>query len=94
MTFDLLLEALDPDVGRTPQRDAPMLAQLSRQIAERPYYLADQPIEVDEETWKRAREEMVAIQRDRGFPLARAAINRMNFLLRGVPVVIGDNDAG
>lgn len=91
MAFDLLLEHLDPDVGRTPQRETPALAKLSRQINERPPYLADQPIAVDEETWKQARDEMVGIQRDRGFPLAMAAIDRVNFLLRGVPVVIKDD---
>lgn len=90
MPFDILLETLDPDVGRTPQRDAPALAELSREIARRPLWLVDQPLEVDEETFGRARDEMKAIQRDRGFPLAMAAIDRVNFLLRGVPVVIKD----
>jgi hypothetical protein len=87
---DILLEHLDPDVGRTPQRDLPMLAALSRQLIERPLYLADQPLETDVETWKKAREEMVAVNKARGFPLASAAIDRVNFLLRGVPVVIKD----
>jgi hypothetical protein len=90
MSFDLILEHLDTDVGRTPLREVPMLAKLTRQLYERPRYLADQPIEADLETWKKAREEMVAINKARGFPLASAAIDRVNFLLRGVPVVIKD----
>lgn len=87
---DLILEHLDPDVGRTPQREVPALAKLHRQLSERPPYLADQPLETDVETWKLACDEMRAINRDRGFPLASAAIDRVNFLLRGVPVVIKD----
>lgn len=90
MPFDLLLEQLDPHVGSTPQREVPVLAQLSRRLIERPLYLHDQPLEVDSGTWKQARDEMVGIQRDRGFPLASANISQANFLLRGVPVVIND----
>lgn len=90
MSADLILEHLDPDIGRTPQRDAPFLAALCKRLAERPAWLADQPLETDEETWKRAREEMVAINRARGFPLASAPIDRVNFLLRGAAVVIKD----
>lgn len=92
MAFDLVLEHLDPDVGRTPQREVPALADLTRQINDRPLWMMQDsvPLEVDAETWKCAREEMVAIQRARGFPLASAAIDRTNFLLRGIPVVIND----
>lgn len=90
MPPDLILEHIDPDVGRTPQRDAPALAVLHRQLVERPPWRADQPLETDEDTWKCARQEMAAINRDRGFPIAQASIDRTNFLLWGMPVVIKD----
>ncbi|MHB8272830.1 hypothetical protein [Bradyrhizobium sp.] len=87
MPFDA--DLLDADVGRTPQRDAPALARVSREIAERPPWMADQPLVIDAATWKQAREEMVDVQKSRGFPLARATdLKTDNFLLRGVPVVI------
>ena len=91
MAFDIGFVDLGPaDVGRTPQREAPMLAKLTREMLERPLWMTRDtvPLEVDLETWKRAREEMVEIQKARGFPLAMASIDRVNFLLRGVPVVI------
>lgn len=91
MPFDLLLEDVGPpDVGRTPLLEAPALAELSRQIFARPLWMMQDtvPLEVDPETWKRAREEMVSIQKARGFALASASIDRVNFLLRGVPVVM------
>lgn len=93
MAFDIALIDLGADVGRTPQRDAPALAKLSREIFDRPLWMIQEaaPLEVDLETWKQGREEMVAIQKSRGFPLAMAHIDRVNFLLRGVPVVIKDN---
>lgn len=91
MPFDLLLQDIGPpDVGSTPQLEAPALAELSRQVLTRPPWLADQPVETDTETWKKARAEMVEIQKRRGFPLAMAKIDRVNFLLRGVPVVAKD----
>lgn len=90
MAFDIGLIDLGADVGRTPQREAPVLAHLTRKIHERPHWQAEDPIEVDADTWKRAREEMVAIQKARGFPLATAQIGRVNFLLRGIPVVVKD----
>jgi hypothetical protein len=46
------------------------------------------PLETDIETWKAARSEMAEIQKSRGFPLATAMIDRPNFLLRGIPVVV------
>lgn len=92
MPFDMLLEPLDPHIGARPQREAPALAQLTREMHERPLWMIRDamPIETDLETWQAARQEMVDIQKARGFPLAMAAINRMNFLLRGIPVVIKD----
>lgn len=92
MSFDLLLQDVgEADVGRTPQRECPALADLTRQIYARPLWMMQEaaPIEVDADTWKRARAEMVEIQKNRGFPLAMAHIDRQNFLLRGIPVVIG-----
>ena len=95
MPFDIGLIDLGAEVGRTPQREAPTLAALTRQIHERPLWMLQDtvPLEVDLATYKAARSEMVEIQQSRGFPLASAIapdISRENFLLRGVPVVIKD----
>jgi hypothetical protein len=74
---------LDPD-----QIKADALAIVNREIDRRPSWLSDQPVAVDHQTWRAARDEMASIQRDRGFPLAVAPIDQDNFLLRGIPVVI------
>lgn len=91
MAFDVLLQDVgEADVGRTPQRECPVLADLTRQLHARPVWMMQDaaPIEVDAETWKQARAEMVEIQKSRGFPLATAHIDRRNFLLHGIPVVV------
>lgn len=91
MAFDVALIDLGADVGCTPQREAPALARLTREIYERPLWMLREyvPLEVDAETWKQARDEMIEIQKSRGFPLATAAaIPQSNFLLRGIPVVV------
>ena len=90
MAFDIGLIDAGADVGRTPQRECPVLAQLSRMIFERPTWMMQDtvPLEVDAESWKAARAEMVEVQKARGFPLATARIDRLNFLLRGIPIVV------
>lgn len=92
MPFDLSFEnlAAQGDVGATPQVDVPSLAALTRRIYARPPWQVELPIEVDAETYQKARAEMIDLQRRRGFPLATGAIGRVNFLLRGIPVVIKD----
>lgn len=74
--------------GSTPQFDAPTLASLCRQINERPLWAVEEPLPVDPETYQKASVEMEEVQKRRGFPVACAALDRPNFLLRGVPVVI------
>jgi hypothetical protein len=81
---------MEADVGNTPQLEAPTLAHLSSRMDCRPLWAIEDPFEVDANTFQTARSEMVEIQRRRGFPVASAAIDRPNFLLRGVPVVMAD----
>lgn len=76
------------NVGSAPQFDAPALASLCRRINERPLWAIEEPLLVDPETYGSARDEMAEVQKRRGFPVACAAIDRPNFLLRGVPVVM------
>lgn len=78
------------DVGSTPQIDATTLASLCRRINERPLWAIEEPLPVDPETYELAREEMTEVQKRRGFPVSCAAIDRPNFLLLGVPVVMAD----
>lgn len=80
----------EADVGATPLRVAPALADLTRQLATRPPWLNGLPLLVDRDTYLRGREEMIEIARERGFPLATAATIRDNFLLRGVAIVPKD----
>lgn len=68
---------------------APTVARLANRLAQRPAWEADRPLAVDPETYAIAESEMTELQRRRGFPLARAAIRQDNFLILGVPVVIG-----
>lgn len=79
-----------PDVGNTPQFEAPTLASLYSQITQRPLWAVEEPLAVDADTFEKALIEMADAQKRRGFPVAAAAITRRNFLLRGVPVVIHD----
>lgn len=79
-----------PDTGSTPQLEAPTLAEIARQIDSRPLWqVRDQePIEVDPDTFDRARNEMREVQERQGRSVARASwVTRENFLLRGIPVV-------
>lgn len=80
-------------VGSSPQFEAPTLAGLCRQINERPIWAIEEPLPVDPVTYQKARDEMAEVQTRRGFPVACAAIDRPNFLLRGVPVVMADDRA-
>lgn len=79
---------MQPDVGNTPQFEAPLLAALARQITDRPYWAAEDKFFVDAETFERARAEMVMVQNRHGRPVAVADLKEPNFLLRGVPVVM------
>lgn len=82
-----------PDVGNTPQFEAPTLADLCRLINERPLWMLQDrvPLAVDPETYERASIEMREVQARQGRTvLAAAWVEQPNFLLRGVPVVIHD----
>lgn len=81
----------DLDVGSTPQFEAPTIAALMRQMAMRPPWQAEEPLEVDAVTFEQAKREMTEVQRRQGRSVSAAPwIAARNFLLRGVPVVTSD----
>lgn len=82
-----------PDVGSTPQFEAPTLASLARMHYERPLWMVRDkvPLAVDPETYQRASDEMRKVQERQGRRvLAAAWVDGPNFLLYGVPVVMAD----
>lgn len=81
------------DVGSTPQFEAPVLAELCTKLVQRARWAAEEPLAVDAETWQKARDEMVEVQKRRGFTVLGADIKQPNFLLMGVPVVVSDDCA-
>lgn len=84
---------MPPDIGSTPQFEAPTIATLCKQIYERPLWMVREcvPLEVDHETWQKAFDEMKEIQERQGRCVVAADwVDRQNFLLRGLPVVSAD----
>jgi hypothetical protein len=82
------------DVGNTPQFEAPTLAELARQINDRPLWeVRDKhPLPVDPETYQRGLSEMREVQSRQGRPVAAAGwLKQPNFLLHGIPVVISND---
>ncbi len=69
------------------------LAILANRLVQRPPYLALEPLAVDRETYVLAEGEMREVLRARGWhaPPLSHALNRVNFLLMGVPVVCMDS---
>ena len=85
------VDVFDPEAGRRPQFEAPIIARLMRQIATRPQWAADDPLPVDEQTFEKALQEMTEIQGRQGRTIASAPwVKERNFLLRGVPVTLLD----
>lgn len=79
-----------PDVGNTPQLEAPTLAELHRQINDRPLWQISEklPLPVDPDTFEKAAAEMRDVQARQGRAVPTAPwIEQPNFLLRGVAVV-------
>jgi hypothetical protein len=64
------------------------VAKLRNEIFRRPIAVADLPLETDHETWVLAEAELRAYRAAEGLPFLSAPIDRLNFLLAGVPVVI------
>lgn len=78
------------DADGMAQFEAPTLAELSRKIFERPLWqIRDKlPLQVDPDTFEKARIEMSDVQARQGRAVATAAwVKQENFLLRGIPVV-------
>jgi hypothetical protein len=81
---------MPPDVGNTPQIDAPTLADLYRRMVNRPTWQTAEklPLEVDPDTFERGLSELRMVLADQGRALAVADwIKQENFLLYGCPVV-------
>lgn len=78
------------DIGSTPQFEAPTLAKLTHRIDARPGWAVKDPLAVDRGTFDKALSEMTEVQKRRGFPVPTTSIDKPNFLLRGVPVVMND----
>lgn len=82
---------MPPDVGSTPQLEAATLADLNRLINVRPIWEVQEklPLQVDPDTFNRAKAEMTDVLLRQGRALAVADwLKQENFLLRGVPVVM------
>jgi hypothetical protein len=78
-------------IGSTPQFEAPTLAVLSKQLYDRPLWQIQEraPLKVDPETYQRAFAEMREVQERQGRCVVAADwVDRPNFLLRGIPVVM------
>lgn len=83
---------MSPDVGSTPQLEAPTLAELIAQMHARPLAFVRDPLPVDPETFQKAHAEMKDVQERQGRPVMAAAwADQPNFLLMGVPVVMSDD---
>lgn len=88
-----IMSSIMPDIGNTPQFEAPTLAQLARQLHDRPLWQIRErkPLSVDHETYRKAYSEMTEVQERQGRPVMAAAwADQPNFLLMGVPVVQND----
>jgi hypothetical protein len=82
------------DVGSTPQLDAPVLADLYRQMIRRPLWQTVEklPLEVDPDIFERGLSELRDVLAKQGRALAVAAwLKQDNFLLYGCPVVKSDD---
>lgn len=74
--------------------EAPALAELARLMHEslRYRWQWERPFEVDPMLWHRANAEIEMVQEARGFPVQAADwVPLPNFLLMGVPIVMGDD---
>lgn len=78
-----------PDVGATPQLEAPILADLMQRIVHRPWWMMKEPLPVDPDTFEKAKTEMAEVQKLQGRHVAAApGVDQPNFLLMGIPVVM------
>lgn len=78
-----------PDIGNTPQFEAPILADLMQRIVHRPWWAMKDPLPVDPVTFEKANLEMAEVQERQGRRVIAAAwAPKPNFLLMGVPVVL------
>lgn len=84
---------MPPDIGNTPQFEAPTLADLARRLRDRPIWqiCERKPLSVDPETYERGLTEMRETMERQGRTVNAAPwAPKPNFLLMGVPVVQGD----
>lgn len=74
-----------------PLLDVPAVAEVMKLIYDRPPWLRANPLRIERELYSRARAEFADVLEKRGWPLqGLAEIADENFLLRGVPIVMGE----
>ncbi len=73
-----------------PLHDIPAVAEVVKRIYDRPFWQHAEPIEIDQDLYRHAKDEFAAVLEQRGWALSSAEIERENFLLRGVTIVMGD----
>lgn len=66
--------------------DTTHVAAITNELLARPTDLRSEPYTVPSYIWKRAREEMAVMLRERGWPVQSVEIGRDNFILMGVPI--------
>lgn len=70
--------------------DVPHVAEVVKRIYDRPFWQHGEPLEVDPDLYERAQTEFRHVLENRGWGLQTAPLDRANFLLRGVPIVMGE----
>jgi hypothetical protein len=88
----VLLRGATPDTVDSVTPTVPTLSALTQQIIERRVLFPGEPMIVDPRTYKAAEDEMLQVQRTRGYlALSVANIPQRNFILFGVPIVCEDS---
>jgi len=70
--------------------DVPAVAEVVRRIYDRPPWLRSEPIEIAPDLYRDARAEYARALEKRGWSVPYAEMDRDNFLLRGVTVIMGE----
>jgi hypothetical protein len=73
-----------------PLHDVPAVAEVVRRIYDRPPWLRADPLAIEPDLYREARAEYAKALEKRGWPVPYAEMDRDNFLLRGVTVMIGE----
>lgn len=76
-----------------PLHDIPHVADVVKRIYDRPPWQRNEPLTIAPELFEQARAEYADVLQRRGWALPTAEMNRENFLIKGVTVVMGDECA-